>query len=367
MATTLTVRIRRHNLDVDIQLPLTREAPVVAIFGPSGAGKTTLLRCVAGLDTPMSGSHIAWGGQVWFGHGERVPARKRHVGYLFQEHALFPHLSVAENVAYGIRSTRGSQRQARVIDALAAARAGHLAGTRVDHLSGGEAQRVALARALATRPQLLLLDEPLSALDQPTRARLQGELREILRASATPTLLVTHDRVEAQALADAVLVVIDGRTHQWGSPVDVFERPATLEAARAVGVENLLEGTVLRTGASATYVDLGAVTVACAPMPGLHPGTPVTLAVRAEHVEVRSVKRGASGNKKGLAVSLREVRAEGPLRRVLCDGPVPLTAFLPERQLEGVLAAAGPIEAVIDPSRCHLIPRDSHRAEAALE
>ncbi|MDD9205090.1 ATP-binding cassette domain-containing protein, partial [Georgenia sp. 10Sc9-8] len=194
--------------------------PVTVLFGPSGSGKTTVLRVLAGLDrTP--GGRVVMDGTVWDdGARHHLPARRRRVGYLFQDHALFPHLDVDANVAYGLVGVPRAERAGWVRAALRAADAGHLTGRRVAGLSGGEAQRVALARALAPSPQLLLLDEPLSALDGPTRAHLRAELRRILVAQAVPTVVVTHDRAEALALADRVVVLVDGRVRQTGTPAE---------------------------------------------------------------------------------------------------------------------------------------------------
>ena len=163
----IDARVRRHVVDAELSVP--DGTAVTVLFGPSGSGKTTVLRCLAGLDT-LDAGHVRVRGSTW-NDGERVlvPARRRRVGYLFQDHALFPHLSVLANVAYGLRGTPRAERDGRAREALAAALASHLVDRPVRQLSGGEAQRVALARALAPRPDLLLLDEPLSALDAATR------------------------------------------------------------------------------------------------------------------------------------------------------------------------------------------------------
>jgi ABC-type sulfate/molybdate transport systems ATPase subunit len=198
-------------LAVDIALPLRsfelrvalevgRET--VAVVGPSGAGKTTLLRAIAGLTRPARGS-ITLGEEVWFGPGADVPPDRRSVGLVFQDYALFPHLTVEQNVAYGGRNG--------VADLLASFGIARLAHERPGRLSGGERQRVALARALAREPSVLLLDEPLAALDADTRGRVRRELKELLDRVRLPTLLVTHDREDAAVLADRTVALAHGR------------------------------------------------------------------------------------------------------------------------------------------------------------
>lgn len=197
-------------LSVDIALPLRSfdlrvalhvESETLAVVGPSGAGKTTLLRAIAGLVRPSEGS-IRLGKQVWFDGSVDLAPEQRSVGLVFQDHALFPHMSVEQNVGYG--GTNG------VPELLASFGIAHLAGVRPDKLSGGERQRVALARALARQPQVLLLDEPLAALDSVTRGRVRGELAELLAEIRLPTLLVTHDREDAGMLADRTVTLEDG-------------------------------------------------------------------------------------------------------------------------------------------------------------
>lgn len=191
----------------------------LALAGPSGAGKTTVLRCVAGLRRPDAG-RIALGDAVWFDAATRtdLPPDRRCVGLVPQDHALFPHMTVRENVGFG--GTR------QVADLLGRLRIEHLAGERPARLSGGERQRVALARALARDPQVLLLDEPLAALDPHLRAHVRGELRQALRDAGLPALLVTHDFTDAHALADRVAILQEGRVLQTGTPRELLGAPA---------------------------------------------------------------------------------------------------------------------------------------------
>ncbi len=200
------------------------------MIGPSGAGKTTLLRLVAGLLRPSRGS-VECGGVRWFGEGVDVPAERRRVGFVFQDYALFPHLSVRANVAFEARRDPDALLAQLGID--------HLSGARPRALSGGERQRVALARALAIEPALLLLDEPLSALDPATRGSVAGELAELIRAAGVPAVIVTHAFEEAAMLADDVAVIDRGQVVQRGSAADLLESPATPFVAEFAGTNYL--------------------------------------------------------------------------------------------------------------------------------
>jgi molybdate transport system ATP-binding protein len=219
-----------------------------ALVGPSGAGKTTILRAVAGLLRPDAG-HVAVGRDVWLdtARGIDLPPERRSVGLVFQEYALFPHLTVAQNVAYG-----GHARAGELLERFGLAA---LAGVHPAQLSGGERQRVALARALARDPAVLLLDEPVSALDAETRDRLRSELRRHLRELALPTLVVTHDYADAVALAERIGVLVEGRIVQIGTPAELVAAPADPFVARFTGT-NVLAGRASPAGAL-TAVTLG--------------------------------------------------------------------------------------------------------------
>ena len=211
----------------------------VALLGPSGCGKTTTLRILAGFEVPDAGV-VAIGGRDMWG----VPTYERPIGLVFQDYALFPHMTVAENVDYGLKR-RGfpkGERAARNAELMALVRLTGLEDRRPSQLSGGQQQRVALARALAPRPALLLLDEPLSNLDARLRHDLRRELREILRSVGTTTLMVTHDQDEALAMADRIVLMNTGRIEQVGSPQDVYGAPASRFAAHFLGRCNWIEG-----------------------------------------------------------------------------------------------------------------------------
>ena len=245
-ALTADLRVPVRSFDVELTLEV---GGTVALVGPSGAGKSTVLRAIAGLVRPASG-RIALGADVWFDSRSWRRPEERPVGMMFQHYALFPHLDVRQNVMFGAHGD--------VTPLLERFGLGQLAAARPASLSGGEQQRVALARALARNPQLLLLDEPLAALDAHTRAAVRSELREVLRTSGLPAVLVTHDFEDAAALADLVGVVVEGRLRQLGSPAELVARPADAFVGSLTGA-NLLAGqaTALEGGLTALRLDGG--------------------------------------------------------------------------------------------------------------
>jgi spermidine/putrescine ABC transporter ATP-binding subunit len=223
-----------------------REGEFFGLLGPSGSGKTTLLRAIAGFVTLDRGQVLIDGQDVG-----GTPVHARNIGMMFQNYALFPHMSVAENVAFGLE-VRGRPREEvaeRVKAALAMVRLGGLEQRRPKQLSGGQQQRVALARALVTRPKVLLLDEPLGALDKHLRQEMQVELRRIQRQVGITTIFVTHDQEEALTLSDRIAIFDSGRIIQEGAPMAVYERPVTKFAAGFLGEANFLQGRVAAVGA----------------------------------------------------------------------------------------------------------------------
>ncbi len=217
----------------------------VTLLGPSGCGKTTILRIVSGLISPDAGSVFIAGEDM-----TRTPAQKRNIGMVFQNYALFPTMNVFQNVAYGlnVRKLPKAEIDERVNAALKLVKLDGLGARKVTKLSGGQQQRVALARALVIEPSLLLLDEPLSALDRKVRAEMQGELRQIQQKVGITTLFVTHDQEEALTLSDRVILMKDGRVEQEADPYTLYTRPNTAFASDFLGKANLLEGTLRRAG-----------------------------------------------------------------------------------------------------------------------
>lgn len=218
---------------------------VVALLGPSGSGKSSLLRAIAGLE-PLAGGRVLWDGEPV----SEVPVHRRGFGLLFQDGQLFPHRSVAGNLAYGLNDLHRDERRERVEELLDLVGLAGYGGRPVTSLSGGQAQRVALARALAPSPRLLLLDEPLSALDRGLRERLTGELHRILRTTGITAVYVTHDHDEAFTVADRVAVLIDGRLAQAGTPAELWQAPQSQEIAEFLGYGPLVSATELRALAS---------------------------------------------------------------------------------------------------------------------
>ncbi|MCC7276490.1 MAG: ABC transporter ATP-binding protein [Alphaproteobacteria bacterium] len=260
----------------------------VTLLGPSGSGKTTLLMAIAGFVQPTTGDILL---------DDRVitdlPPDKRNFGMVFQGYALFPHMTVADNVWFPLRA-RGIGRAAareRVAEALDLVQMGHLAGRLPTQLSGGQQQRVALARALVFRPDLLLLDEPLSALDKKLRADLQWELKELHRRLGTTFVYVTHDQAEALSMSDDIVILRDGRIEQRGGPRELYERPATRFVADFLGKSNFIRGTVRALGADsfAYAVDGHAFAQAGRPGPAAA-GDPVLVALRPEKMAVAAAR-----------------------------------------------------------------------------
>jgi len=230
-----------------------RDGEFFSLLGPSGSGKTTCLRLVAGFDEPTAGVIELHGRSV-----VGVPPYDRDVNTVFQDYALFPHMTVAENVAYGLRVKRvpRAERADRVLKALELVRLPGLGARRPAELSGGQRQRVALARALVNRPRVLLLDEPLGALDLKLRQEMQTELRELQRQVGITFLYVTHDQEEALSMSDRLAVFNDGRVEQVGTPAEVYEAPRSVFVAGFVGVSNRLTGALARaaSGADAPFL-----------------------------------------------------------------------------------------------------------------
>lgn len=299
----------------------------VALVGPSGAGKTTVLRIVAGLTRPRSG-RVAVDEDVWFDGGRELPPERRRVGLVFQEYALFPHMTVRRNVEYARRHAAD--------DYLERFRIAHLANARPGELSGGERQRVALARALARDPQVLLLDEPLAALDAHTKTAVRGELHDLLAGLDIPVLLVTHDFEDAAALAERVSVIVDGRLRQTGTPSELVAQPADAFVASFTGA-NLLNGYA--DGSTRVRLEDGTLVATADPAHGrvslavypwditLAKGPPHDSALNVIHAPIRSIAE--LGNRVRLAVGpvSAEITAESLARLDLRAGEPVYASF----------------------------------------
>jgi molybdate transport system ATP-binding protein len=320
MSLSARVVVRRGALDLDVAVAVA-DGEVLAVLGPNGAGKSTLLRVLAGLLPPDGGSVVLDGHETWDGD-RHVPAHRRALGMVFQDHLLFPHLSVTDNVAFGLR-TRGVRRAESRLTAHAWLDRVGLAGLgdrRPGQLSGGQAQRAALARALVGEPRVLLLDEPLSALDARTRLTVRAELRRHLAEFDGSTVLVTHDPVDAMALADRVVVVEDGRVVQEGTPAQVSRHPRTDYVARLVGL-SLLPGTGEGT---AVRLDSGGTVAVAEATDG-----PVFAAIRPESVALY-LARPEGSPRNVWAVTLVGATPHGATVRCELAGEVPLIADVTE-------------------------------------
>ena len=332
---------------------------LTVLFGPSGSGKTTALRCLAGLDRPQHG-YIRFGDETWFDAscGILVPPQRRQIGYLFQEYALFPHLTVERNIAYGVGCVGDAERRTRIAEITDLLGLAGLEGRYPHQLSGGQQQRVALARALVCRPRLLLLDEPLSALDLPTREQLRHELRRWLTKLAVPGIVVTHDRVETLALGDHVVVMDQGCVRQSGPPQDVFSAPVDLAVARVVGVDNIESGKVIRMTDGLATVQVGSSELLA--LSGTHVNGQVCVCIRAEDVmlEKGPVARQSSARNQ-LAGRIRSLDREGPMVRVGIDCGFPLKALVTYQACEDMGLGDGmEVTALVKAPAIRLIPRE---------
>ncbi|MEQ1683831.1 MAG: ABC transporter ATP-binding protein [Burkholderiaceae bacterium] len=301
---------------------------LVALLGPSGCGKTTLLRIIAGFIAQTSGKVIVGGKRI-----DELPSNRRNIGIVFQNYALFPHMTVAENVGYGLaaRGTDSAAARKRTTEMLELVQLGHLASRLTKQLSGGQQQRVALARALAIEPRVLLLDEPFSALDKSLRLDMQIEIKRIQRAAGTTAIIVTHDQEEALGMADRVAVLSQGKLEQFAPPSAVYDTPATYFVNQFVGTANVFPGTLEAVdgeGARVRLVD-GSAMLTRAPGAGLSIGSKVLACVRPENLRL-----GAEGDGQPATVELgmplgativHELRTAGGERLKLAEPRTPGT------------------------------------------
>ena len=301
---------------VDLTVPQGR---FVCLLGPSGCGKTTLLRMIAGLEAPSDGRLILDGEDI-----TAQPVHRRGFGMVFQSLALFPHLTVAENVAYAL-SIRGADKaaqRARVMELLELIQLPDIAERQVSQLSGGQRQRVAIARALAVDPRLFLLDEPLSALDAKLREALQVELRLLQRRLGVTTILVTHDQREAMTMADSIVVMDRGQVQQSGSPLEIYRNPANAFVADFIGTSNLLDGRA--RGAGRIELPGGEVVAPGGPESGA-----VTASIRPEDLRLSAGVPAGANCLSGEVVFVRDV-GQTVETHVDCAGQRLVAVAIPE-------------------------------------
>ena len=273
----------------DMSLTLSK-GDVVCLLGPSGCGKTTALRVAAGLETLQQG-RVVIADEVVAGAGRIMPPEERSVGLVFQDYALFPHLTVASNIAFGLKGLSGAEKQARIAEALDRVGMSEAASAYPHTLSGGQQQRVALARALAPRPRVMLLDEPFSNLDARLRQRVRDETLHVLKESGTTTLMVTHDPEEAMFMADRIALMREGRIVQEGTPAALYYQPVDAFVASFFGEINRLEGVVATGQVSTPFGHLDAT--------GISEGAPVEVLIRPEALQLRPVEQAANGTGDG--------------------------------------------------------------------
>ncbi|NKI41826.1 ABC transporter ATP-binding protein [Streptomyces sp. LD120] len=336
--------VERDAFRLDVSLAAA-PGDVLALLGPNGAGKTTALRALAGL-VPLTGGHLRLDGAEL----DRTPTESRPVGVVFQDYLLFPHLSALDNVAFGPRCLGASRAGARAEAAAWLARMGlsEYASVKPRRLSGGQAQRVALARALATRPRLLLLDEPLAALDARTRLDVRARLRSHLAEFEAVAVLVTHDPLDAMVLADHLVVVEDGQVVQRGTPADIARRPRTDYLAHLVGL-NLYRGTA---EGHTVRLDGGAVATTTEDLRG-----PVFVAFPPSAVTLHQERPGGSGARNLWRCEVAGLETHGDRIRVALTGGLPLAADLTTiAAAELDLRPGAAVWAAVKAARTHAYP-----------
>jgi molybdate transport system ATP-binding protein len=282
---SLSLRLRQDvPIPLDVEVTCSR-GEVLALVGPSGSGKSTTLRSIAGLYTPRE-AYIRCNGSVWADTqaGISQPPHLRRAGLVFQSYALFPHMNALSNIMAAMGHVPRSARAARARSLLSLVHLDGLEGRRPAELSGGQQQRVAIARALARDPDVLLLDEPFSAVDKATRQRLYGELAELRQKLSIPIVLVTHDFDEAARLADRMCLLDRGKVLQIGVPADVLARPVSVTAARLVNLKNLFFGTILRHDADRTLIDWNGRVIAATRHEAFPPGERIAWALPSTQV-----------------------------------------------------------------------------------
>ncbi|HET6781416.1 MAG TPA: ABC transporter ATP-binding protein [bacterium] len=325
---------------------------IITLLGPSGCGKSTTLRCIAGLERPDDGE-IFFGDRLIFSRARRVlvPPDRRHVGMVFQSYAIWPHLTVSQNVAYPleVRGVPSAQIANRVRDVLALVGLSGLEDRPAPFLSGGQQQRVALARALVYEPEVLLLDEPLSNLDAKVREQVREEFRMLQQRLGITALYVTHDQLEALVLSDVIAVMHQGRIMEVGTPQDLYARPRHPFTASFLGEISYLKGTVAASDGSTTSVRTPAGLLRCARMTPIEAGTSVVAGVRPEHVSLGRHRPPPQANAfEGTVVS---ALYEGTrIKHRIAIGEQTLLAYGPE-----LYATGERLYASIDPARVILL------------
>jgi len=327
------------------------------LFGPSGSGKTTVLRSIAGLERPDRGL-VQFRNDVWLDTSQAIclPPEARKVGLLSQQYALFPHLTVRQNIEYGLGHLSKPERRRAGDEMMRLFEITDLAGRRPHEISGGQAQRVALARAVAPQPRILLLDEPLAALDVPTRARLRTELRRLLEQIRIPSLVVTHDRTEAICLGHQIVVMAEGQVRQIGHVDEVFRRPMDETVAGILGVETILRGIVIDAAAGLATVQVGPRQVCAVSREQLRERDEVLVCIRAEEVTLQRDKHAAESARNHFPGTVESIESDGAVERISVDCGFGLVAIITRNsRVEMGLEIGAPVTASVKASGIHLI------------
>jgi molybdate transport system ATP-binding protein len=363
-ATNLSVRVGKTlTREFSLEAEFEAEAGITILFGQSGSGKSTLLNCIAGLIVPDAG-YIALDANVLFDSVRtvNVPARKRSVGYLFQDLALFPHLTIEQNVQYGLAKAPSAVRKKKVCTILESFRIGHLMAGKPNELSGGERQRVALARSLVTDPKMLLLDEPLTALDAMTKSEIIADLRAWNASHEIPIIYVTHAVTEAFALGGRVVVLNNGRVLAKGTPLEVLDAPRRELIANLAGFENVFDATIESASESQGTMNchlIGSEVNLEVPLVTVNHDAPIRVAIRAGDIMIaigKPVGLSARNTLKGVLVSLRR---EAVTMIVTVNAGVNFEVHLtPNACRELDLKPKDEVWLVIKTYSCHLVDRD---------
>jgi molybdate transport system ATP-binding protein len=341
-----------------LDVAFTAGEGITVVFGPSGSGKTTTLRAIAGMVTLDEGK-IALDRRVYFDSAAQVnlPMQRRRVGFVFQDYLLFPHLTALENVLYGIHASSEKARQKRAREILDLVGVDHAAERRPRSLSGGEQQRVALARAIGSDPAILLLDEPLSAVDVATRSRLLDEIVDLQRKTHIPFLYVTHSPADAVRIGDSLLVLSQGRIVQQGKPLEVFNAPLNVPAAQVVGTENILLGTLAehQPEQGISVVDLGQCRIII-PHADLPTGSRVTLGIRADDIIVAREPVTRTSARNLLAGKVKHLLRDGERVELVAGCGVDLKVRITPQAAQALELAPGvDIYLLIKANACRLL------------
>jgi molybdate transport system ATP-binding protein len=358
---TASVEFRKRlSDDFAVEAAFTAPPGFTMLLGASGSGKTTILRCLAGLSSPDAG-RIAIGDRVLFdaATGVDVPSAARRVGYVFQHLALFPHLTARDNIAYGLERLPLPERRQRVADIAGLFGISHVLDRKPGRISGGERQRIALARALVTQPSILLLDEPLSALDHPTQSRIMNDLRRWNAEQRIPVLYVTHSHREAYALGERVVVLDRGRVLTSGSPHEVLDQPEQRALASLAGFENVFEASVIgeRPDAGTTHCRLADSTVELdVPLTRRPAGQAVQIAIRAGDILLANQEPRGISARNVLRGRLTSLTREGPTVVAAVDAGARFVVHLTPHGVELLgLKPDAPVWLIVKTYSCRLL------------